>query len=98
MPTCCKGRTTPYCPICRADLKTNSFIGLKAHLEKRLKAASDTLKEWTNKAYTTPDAEQKVQQGIARNLRNVEQLQGWLDEVTKCLANADTGAAPEQTG
>ncbi len=85
MKECCKGQSTPHCPECGANLKANTLLGLKEYLEKRLKAAAETLQEWMNTAYTTPAAEKKVKQGIARNLRNVEQLKDWIAKLSLLL-------------
>jgi len=82
MKDCCKNQTTPYCGECGANLQTNSLVGLKEYLEKRLTGARERLATWK-----TGDANRVTQkQGIARNTKTVEQLECWIREVGKVIA------------
>lgn len=93
MNKCCTNQTTAFCGDCGTDLRANSLVGLKAYLENRVKAAQEILDKWT--AVNPKTLQSK--QGIARNTRNVEQLQGWLDEVADILADRATPEGPETT-
>ncbi len=91
MNTCCRSQTTPFCPVCGADLEAKSLVGLKKYLTARLKSATKRLKLWTEDVSTPEIDQEKVKQGIARGTDSVVQLESWLVELDKVArANEDS--------
>lgn len=84
MPKCehCENQTTPFCGYCKANLQANSLLGLKEYLEKRLGIAKETLADWKTESGNPEGDEKKVQQGLARNTKTVEQLESWIANLT----------------
>ena len=89
MVECCKNQTTVFCPDCGSDLEAKSLAGLKKHLESRLQSARGRLNKWMD---SDDIGEEKVKQGIDRNIDTIVQLESWIAEINKVTAKANKEA------